>query len=759
MKRALQIVLGVVVLAAGALVVVYRQTGQVGTSSVEAWIGTQVVRVLENYITPTVKFAELDYQAPKTVVFSQLTLEHDGVTIVELDELTLELAEIPRQGQPIKIQQIKVTRPQLIFQQTEGGFIGWSDFVKHRADSQPTAAEGQRFSDILELRHVEINDGELVYIESGDAGKRMTLPGLNFALDTPPIADQPGAYALQGTLKRPHVLDVSLDAAVNLDTSTLTINALDASVALNDEGRDALPPPLQRFLQQHQAKGTLTAKVSGELPLNALDEATANVHVELTDAHVAFAGATIPVGKATLDGTLPDGELNIELVDVALRMGGEPVLAVSRVSATTEGLPTDGEDLVVSNLQIDEPQVSILENSNGDPKSESTIAQNQPDPQDVTSDGLDAPDVVLKSATITDGSVTAQPSPDEQAVELDGIGMTFSAKRAAEDGRLELSGKLSRPPLLDTTFAGTLLTTDNVIDVQGFHLAVTLNKETLAQLPTSLNNRLQQYGVTGALTVDFTGRVPLSAPLDASGEGTLAVQHATLRTGDTVWPIDAFNAQAILAAGSADVGFDGRLLSGDVHGEGTVALAQPRAFDLDWTITGIKIEETLQTLDKKPGAQPQKFAGTVGSTGQTRGELVALPASLSGNGSLTIRDGRLVNLPIIGDILALLSKAPIVRSAEPKDQADIDFELTGEGVRIVKAKIISWIALIRGEGMIGYDQSLDLLVNAGVLGRIQDELGRVGELLNTITDSMVQYTVKGTIEKPKVGVRAFGAGG
>jgi hypothetical protein len=89
---------------------------------------------------------------------------------------------------------------------------------------------------------------------------------------------------------------------------------------------------------------------------------------------------------------------------------------------------------------------------------------------------------------------------------------------------------------------------------------------------------------------------------------------------------------------------------------------------------------------------------------------------------------------------------------------DLEFDLQGEGVRINRSKIVTSLALIRGTGLIGYDGTLDLLVSAGPMEKIKDKLGKVGDLLKDLGDRLAQYSVKGTIDKPKVGVRALGTG-
>lgn len=109
--------------------------------------------------------------------------------------------------------------------------------------------------------------------------------------------------------------------------------------------------------------------------------------------------------------------------------------------------------------------------------------------------------------------------------------------------------------------------------------------------------------------------------------------------------------------------------------------------------------------------------------------------------------------------MALLAKARLNLPGDRKDKADVAFALTGEGVRVQKADVVSAIVLMRGDGLVGYDGALDLVVNAGMLEKVQSRLGQLGELIGALSDRVVAYTVKGTVSKPKIGIRALGISG
>ena len=70
---------------------------------------------------------------------------------------------------------------------------------------------------------------------------------------------------------------------------------------------------------------------------------------------------------------------------------------------------------------------------------------------------------------------------------------------------------------------------------------------------------------------------------------------------------------------------------------------------------------------------------------------------------------------------------------------------------------------VRATGSVGFDGRLDLRANAGPLEGLQSSAGKLGSLTAAITDRLVRYLVRGTIDEPRVTVAPlgidFGGGG
>lgn len=308
MKKLLRVVVLLVVLAAGGLAAVWYLAGKEGTTALEQWIGRQVLAILDAYITPTPHFDALDYQAPRTVVLDGVKLTLDDTSILEIDRMKLELAEIPRQGQPIRIQKIELDRPRMRFILTpDGEIMGWTNFIEPSVISDPDSVPSdRRLSDVLELRHIAFRDGHITYEEVA-SGTAMVLPGITLNLDTPPDADEPGWHRLVGELVRDPVFLLDFDGRINLDTIVLELARTELHVVLGEEQYSSLPPPLQTWLREHEVTGDLTITVSGTFPLTDPATGRGEVGLRLADGHFALGENHLPVDSFELDATLADG--------------------------------------------------------------------------------------------------------------------------------------------------------------------------------------------------------------------------------------------------------------------------------------------------------------------------------------------------------------------------------------------------------------------------------------------------------------------
>ncbi|UCD27807.1 MAG: AsmA-like C-terminal domain-containing protein, partial [Planctomycetota bacterium] len=130
-------------------------------------------------------------------------------------------------------------------------------------------------------------------------------------------------------------------------------------------------------------------------------------------------------------------------------------------------------------------------------------------------------------------------------------------------------------------------------------------------------------------------------------------------------------------------------------------------------------------------------------------------------GDLQIDEGRLMNLPVLSDLTALIAKVRLGTDQKPNDRAKGAFEFQSDHLHISEMEIISAFIGLRGVGIIYYDSKLDINVKARVMEQLQKELSRLGDIgtiIGALSDKVVTYHVHGTISDPKVTVRPLGIG-
>ena len=99
-----------------------------------------------------------------------------------------------------------------------------------------------------------------------------------------------------------------------------------------------------------------------------------------------------------------------------------------------------------------------------------------------------------------------------------------------------------------------------------------------------------------------------------------------------------------------------------------------------------------------------------------------------------------------------LMKIKVPASLTPADKADATFKFTPPGVRIERLDVITGLLAARGDGIVRYDATLDMRLNAGPLERLQSLVGKAGDLLSLVTDRLVAYKVEGPMGNPTVRV-------
>ena len=219
-----------------------------------------------------------------------------------------------------------------------------------------------------------------------------------------------------------------------------------------------------------------------------------------------------------------------------------------------------------------------------------------------------------------------------------------------------------------------------------------------------------------------------SVPLDSSEEQTnqsAPFPETTIEGGDR--PI-----QAVVFGGRAIC--DGVFLGGQA----------PR-YRFTTNLQDATLDEMIRVLS--PGSKPLKGRVNFNSTLQGEGKNIA---SLKGEGSATVRDAQLYELPQIVKILQILSVQ------EPDENAfsscDVDFKAFGDHVQLSRVALEGSALSLFGDGWLTIspkEQLIDLTLSAR-LGNSKSQIPVVSDVLGAASDQVSQIRVEGNLSSPVI---------
>ncbi len=586
---------------------IWYYLGRKGSSDLENWIGRQLLVVLHHYINPEVQFANLDYRAPRTVVVQDLTITAQDRKILHVARAKLELAEIPRYGRPLRIQEIQLDDPQFAFiTSAHGGFVGWSHFVRSKPHRQSIPA-GQRLSDVLVLENLAVSNGEIVY-ESGPSPKdRMTLPGINLKLSTPGVAAERGGWHnLACHLEREPLFDARINGRINLDDGLLEIAKLQLAASLSEKQYTTLPPALQSFLREHEVSGALTASGQGRIPLSDPAQSSGTLQAELRDAHVSYHDAVLPVKLIQVDAKMPEGGIDVRVNGLDLRAAHQPLASVKNINVRLAGIPSAGEPLHIERVAIDQPHVILAAGPTRHLQGWKHVAeiasqqQRHPTSQNVSSL---LQKVRLDEFDITDGQLTYRSSPHAEPVTLGGIDVWLTASpeaatstamatttapvtatstapttsQTAPSDLLQVLGHVKVGALASAKLTGMLDTKRAVLAIDKAEAHTTLDEATLSHLPPAEYEFIKRYQARGTLDASGHGQIALADFSNSQFQARATLSSASMQINDVLVPVKQAQAQFAYPGGRLQLAISDLKL---VHAKAAFLSVEHAAADL-----------------------------------------------------------------------------------------------------------------------------------------------------------------------------------
>jgi hypothetical protein len=356
MKRKLIIAIPVVVILLVAGVVLFLIYGT-GSAAVQRWIAGQLGAVAGDYLNPRLSLGALHYQYPLTAVVDDVRLVADDpakpgatVDIFVAKRVTLEMAEIPRPGQPLRIRRLILDHPEFraaCVGEKDLILVGYGNLLK----GQPAAQPAVKLSDIFEIRQIQVVDGLVVYDSRTPGAKPMEIDQINFCLNVEPAkGSETGWYTLEMDLDRKPVFATHFAGRVNIDTRVVDVQPVRVELKLGREQDHYLPPQIQGILKEHEVSGDLVVEASGSVHASDWQASTLKAQVTLTGGNVAAGEHHFPVDRLQILWTMADRRGALEKIDSDL-LGGK----LEGTGEVALGDPMDGRvDLTLSHVRLEQ---------------------------------------------------------------------------------------------------------------------------------------------------------------------------------------------------------------------------------------------------------------------------------------------------------------------------------------------------------------------------------------------------------------------
>ncbi|MEQ8745834.1 hypothetical protein [Pyruvatibacter sp.] len=443
------------------------------------------------------------------------------------------------------------------------------------------------------------------------------------------------------------------------------------------------------------------------------------------------------------------------------------VITCKSITVTLAEVPRIGEPLVFEAIVLDTPDLRLIRTTGADgesgfkglvPFAKTKNIKNQEDqPEDTRLSNVFS----IRELKIVNGIIEMREEGDEEAMELTDLNMTLNATPddAGEPGWYKLDTVVGRKPVFELDLKGRINIDTFVAELDETTLETHLHEDNYSSLPVALQNALRQYKAKGDLKATLSGRLPLTDWKASDLEIDGALDDFNLTFTKIEVPIKKAQFDARLAQGIATLPtFDINALNGSIAvTDASVDLnATDMPMSASWTITDVDLDKFFRA--QATDANLPKLKGILNTSGGVRASAANLPASVEGSGDLKIRNGQLIAIPVLTDLADLLDVVGQItgNAYEPQDKLDVDFKLTGKGVDLSSFVAETKAVVARGKGLISYERTLDLTVNAGPMEKVQNMLGKVGDVLGAVTDKLVKYSVTGPVGDPKVGVKPLG---
>src|ERR1700722_8197085 len=231
-------------------------------------IGVKLRSEIAQRTSATLRTGWVIYLPPYTLRVSDARLFlHDSVThpvpILEIAKLRVSLVKLPLGTGPLLIGQLDVTRPTLHLVHTSAGMTGGDIFNR----LTPLAHHGtpEKLSDLFELRHVAVTDGQVQYDDQSAKAAPLIWEHLSADLKTTPTT--PSTYRYQFTAHDAPLVNITAAGQIDIDSLMLDVSsfALDLQTQPHVAAQQ-LPRQIQELFWRFAVAGQVNITAAARIP-------------------------------------------------------------------------------------------------------------------------------------------------------------------------------------------------------------------------------------------------------------------------------------------------------------------------------------------------------------------------------------------------------------------------------------------------------------------------------------------------------------
>jgi len=485
------------------------------------------------------------------------------------------------------------------------------------------------------------------------------------------------------------------------------------------------------------------------------------------------------VPKIDFDTIKYNAPYGVQLRGVTLTApDGTTVVKVAALDVELAEIPSTGKPIVIKSVLLNGGDVNLIASKDGGFKG--LVPFSKISPVDATATSRNGKEVIAKveekidpnyrlsntirldKVSFKDVSLVYDASDGNPPMKIQGLTLDLAVNPDPKDpGWYAIDTTFGRPPQAQFVVNGRVNIDSLTLDLRQTTMTADLGAETVGSLPGSLQTLLKEHDARGKLVANISGTLPIKDVNAADIKATVAITSLNVAQGEFRLPIDKLDINASLKSGTLDFDQSAVLIRGALISRGSVRLSETdKPVNATWTARNLDLHELLRS---QPSGEPPKLAGILQSSGSATTSLSDPKGKLAGNGDLEIKNGRLILIPGLTQLAQQIGLADgLLGKSDLSHSLTATYDLTPSGIMIKDSELVTPAIAARAKGRIGFDQQLDLAVNAGPIEKMQNLLskaGKVGKLLGDltkVTDKLVTYRVTGPASKPEVSVAPLG---